>query len=138
MSKRFGGVQALDRVSFGIAPGEVRCLAGENGSGKSTVIKILSGVHRADGGEVVLAGFYSARLSFAFPPAFMREARIRIAAQWAPADLAAVAALAGSGELSLARLVTHRSAAGDAAGAYRTAFDDPACLKMILDWRDCP
>jgi len=46
----------LDRVSFQIAPGEVRCLAGENGSGKSTVIKVLSGVHRADSGEVVLAG----------------------------------------------------------------------------------
>jgi len=43
-------------VSFQIAPGEVRCLAGENGSGKSTVIKVLSGVHRADSGEVVLAG----------------------------------------------------------------------------------
>lgn len=43
-------------MSFQIAPGEVRCLAGENGSGKSTVIKVLSGVHRADSGEVVLAG----------------------------------------------------------------------------------
>ncbi len=43
-------------MSFRIAPGEVRCLAGENGSGKSTVIKVLSGVHRADSGEVVLAG----------------------------------------------------------------------------------
>jgi len=56
ISKRFGGVQALDQVSFQIAPGEVRCLAGENGSGKSTVIKVLSGVHRADSGAVVLAG----------------------------------------------------------------------------------
>ncbi len=63
MSKRFGGVQALDQVSLGIAPGEVRCLAGENGSGKSTVIKILSGVHRADGGEVVLAGVSRAALT---------------------------------------------------------------------------
>ncbi len=56
VSKRFGGVRALDQVSFRIAPGEVRCLAGENGSGKSTVIKVLSGVHRADEGEVVLGG----------------------------------------------------------------------------------
>lgn len=106
-------------------------------SGDAGLLDALIG-RLAPGGEVVLAGFYSDRLSFAFPPAFMREARIRIAAQWAPADLAAVAGLAGSGELSLAGLVTHRSAAGDAAGAYRTAFDDPACLKMILDWRNCP
>lgn len=56
MSKRFGGVRALEDVSFGVAPGEVRCLAGENGSGKSTVIKVLSGVHRADDGEIVLGG----------------------------------------------------------------------------------
>ncbi len=106
-------------------------------SGDAGLLDTLIG-RLAPGGEVVLAGFYSDRLSFAFPPAFMREARIRIAAQWVPADLAAVAALAGSGELSLARLVTHRSAAGDADSAYRTAFDDAACLKMILDWKDCP
>ncbi len=106
-------------------------------SGDAGLLDMLIG-RLAPGGEVVLAGFYSDRLSFAFPPAFMREARIRIAAQWAPADLASVAALAGSGELSLAGLVTHRSAASDAADAYRTAFDDAACLKMILDWRACP
>ncbi len=106
-------------------------------SGDASLLDALIG-RLAPGGEVILAGFYSDRLSFAFPPAFMREARIRIAAQWAPADLAAVAALAGSGELSLAGLITHRHAAEDAAQAYRTAFDDAACLKMILDWRACP
>ena len=87
----------------------------------------------APGGEIVLAGFYD-RLSFAFAPAFMREARVRIAAQWAPADLAYVAAQAGSGALSLDGLITHRRAAADAVGAYDTAFTNPACLKMILDW----
>jgi len=93
--------------------------------------------HLAPGGEIVLAGFYSQRLSFSFPPAFMREARLRIAAQWQPADLAAVAALAGAGTLSLDGLITHRSVAASADRAYRTAFGDPACLKMILDWRAC-
>jgi 3-hydroxyethyl bacteriochlorophyllide a dehydrogenase len=106
-------------------------------SGDASLLDALIG-RLAPGGEIVLAGFYSDRLSFAFPPAFMREARIRIAAQWQPADLTAVAALAGSGELSLAGLITHREAAGDAAQAYRTAFDDASCLKMILDWRACP
>ena len=88
----------------------------------------------APGGEVVLAGFYPERLSFAFAPAFMREARLRIAAQWQPADLQAVNALAASGALSLDGLITHTEAAPDAARAYRTAFGDAACLKMILDW----
>ena len=89
----------------------------------------------APGGEVVLAGFYEAPLSFVFPPAFMREARIRIAAQWSPSDLAAVIALAGQGRLSLDGLVTHHEEATQADLAYRTAFGDSDCLKMVLDWR---
>jgi 3-hydroxyethyl bacteriochlorophyllide a dehydrogenase len=89
------------------------------------------------GGEIVLAGFYHEPLSFAFPPAFMREARIRIAAEWREPDLVATKALAESGALSLDGLVTHRQEAADAPNAYRTAFNDPACLKMILDWRHC-
>ena len=89
----------------------------------------------APGGEVVLAGFYDAPLSFVFPPAFMREARIRIAAQWSPPDLAAVIALAGDGRLSLDGLITHHHYANQADAAYRTAFGDADCLKMVLDWK---
>ncbi len=88
----------------------------------------------APGGEIVLAGFYSERLSFAFAPAFMREAGLRIAAQWQPADLAAVRSLIESGRLSLDGLITHRHDAADAPVAYRTAFTDRACLKLVLDW----
>lgn len=87
------------------------------------------------GGEVVLAGFYEQPLSFTFPPAFMKEARIRIAAEWQPADLAATKALIEEGFLNLDGLITHHAPVRDAADAYRTAFGDPACLKMILDWR---
>ncbi|WP_420564370.1 chlorophyll synthesis pathway protein BchC [Thalassobaculum sp.] len=89
----------------------------------------------APGGEIVLAGFYSKPLGFAFPPAFMREARIRIAAEWKPADLTAAAVLIADGRLSLDGLITHRMEAGQAESAYRTAFEDPDCLKMIMDWR---
>ena len=89
----------------------------------------------APGGEVVLAGFYDAPLSFIFPPAFMREASIRIAAQWSPPDLAAVIALAGEGRLSLDGLITHHHYATQADAAYRTAFGDADCLKMVLDWK---
>lgn len=105
-------------------------------SGDSSLLDTLIG-RLAHGGEVVLAGFYDAPLSFVFPPAFMREARLRIAAQWQPDDLVAVRKLVDSGALSLDDLITHRSLAVDADNAYRTAFGDPACLKMILDWRAC-
>ncbi|MGN8093583.1 chlorophyll synthesis pathway protein BchC [Methylobacterium sp. 22177] len=90
----------------------------------------------APGGEIVLAGFYEAPLSFAFPPAFMREARIRISAEFRPEDTAAVTRLIDDGRLSLDGLITHRAPAAQAQDAYRTAFADPGCLKMILDWRD--
>lgn len=88
----------------------------------------------APGGEIVLAGFYDA-LRFAFPPAFMREARIRIAAQWREGDLAAVVRLIETGRLSLEGLITNRRPAGEAPAAYPIAFGDPDCLKMVLDWR---
>ncbi|GEO80566.1 chlorophyll synthesis pathway protein BchC [Pararhodospirillum oryzae] len=86
-------------------------------------------------GDVVLAGFYEAPLSFSFPPAFMREARLRVAAQWKPADVAGVTALLAKGALSLEGLITHHGTPENADAAYRTAFSDPSCLKMILDWR---
>jgi 3-hydroxyethyl bacteriochlorophyllide a dehydrogenase len=86
------------------------------------------------GGELVLAGFYD-RLSFSFAPAFMKEARLRIAAEWAPADLTATLELVNDGRLSLDGLITHRRAFDEAPEAYRTAFEEPSCLKMLLDWR---
>ena len=92
----------------------------------------------APGGEIVLAGFYARRLSFGFPPAFMREARLRVAAQWQPADLDAVQPADRRRPAVARRLITHRTDAAQAPdAAYRTAFGDPACLKMILDWRAC-
>jgi simple sugar transport system ATP-binding protein len=57
ITKRFGGVLALDNVDFDIYRGEIHCLVGENGSGKSTLIKIISGVHSPDqGGEMFFDG----------------------------------------------------------------------------------
>lgn len=56
ISKRFGGALALDGVTLELFPGEVHCLAGENGCGKSTLIKIISGAERPDSGEVVVDG----------------------------------------------------------------------------------
>ena len=103
-------------------------------SGDASVLDTLIG-RLARGGEVVLAGFYSDRLSFSFPPAFMREASLRAAAEWQRPDLLAVKALVEEGVLSLDGLVTHRERAQQANSAYGTAFGDAACLKMVLDWR---
>ena len=91
----------------------------------------------AKGGEIVLAGFYAEPLSFNFAPAFMREAQIRTAAEWQRADMLAVKQLAEEGRLDLSGLITHHERAEHATGAYRTAFTDSACLKMVLDWRSC-
>jgi ABC-type sugar transport system ATPase subunit len=54
--KTFGGVVALDDVSFSIAAGECHALVGENGAGKSTLGKILAGIHRPDSGTLRLGG----------------------------------------------------------------------------------
>ena len=56
ISKSFPGVKALDDVSFAIWPGEVHMLLGENGAGKSSLMKVLCGAYTADGGEFFLSG----------------------------------------------------------------------------------
>lgn len=87
------------------------------------------------GGEITLAGFYDRPLSFSFPPAFMREARIRIAAEFTPRDTRAVLDLVVSGRLDLSGLISHQAAAADAPSSYPAAFENGDCLKMVLDWR---
>jgi 3-hydroxyethyl bacteriochlorophyllide a dehydrogenase len=109
-----------------------RCIV--DASGNAGLLDTLIG-KLAPGGAVVLAGFYDT-LTFTFPPAFMREARILIAAQFLPTDIAHVLALIDAGKLSLDGLITHHQAADTAQDAYRTAFADIACLKMSLDWRE--
>lgn len=56
ITKSFPGVLALDRVGLSVVPGEIHGLVGENGAGKSTIIKVLAGVYRADGGSVAMDG----------------------------------------------------------------------------------
>ncbi len=56
VDKRFAGVHAVRSVTLELRAGEVHCLIGENGAGKSTVVKMLAGVHRPDGGRVELGG----------------------------------------------------------------------------------
>lgn len=56
ITKHFAGVKALEDVSLKIKKGEVHCVLGENGAGKSTLVKILTGVHRADSGDIFING----------------------------------------------------------------------------------
>jgi rhamnose transport system ATP-binding protein len=56
ITKSFGGVRALDDVSFDLQGGEVHALLGENGAGKSTLIRIVAGAHRPDSGRFTVAG----------------------------------------------------------------------------------
>lgn len=56
ITKIFPGVKALDGVSFQLKAGEIHALMGENGAGKSTFIKVITGVHKAEGGEMYLYG----------------------------------------------------------------------------------
>ena len=103
-------------------------------SGDSSLLNTLI-TRLSPGGEVVLAGFYKQDLGFAFAPAFMREAQIRVAAQWKKHDLLAVTDLVQTGALSLDGLITHTLPPGQARQAYELAFGDPQCLKMMIDWR---
>jgi bacteriochlorophyllide a dehydrogenase len=60
--------------------------------------------------------------------------QLRIAAEFTQTDLADVTAMVTDGRLSLDHIISHRVAAADAAQAYLTAFGDPTCVKMILNW----
>ncbi len=65
VSKTFPGVKALDDVSFSVNRGEIRALSGENGAGKSTIIKIISGILKHDTGTILFkneaVGFHSTK-----------------------------------------------------------------------------
>lgn len=103
--------------------------SGDNG----IIDKLMQHLGRC--GEIVLAGFYPERLSFDFPAAFMREASMSVAAEWNQDDLQSVRTFVANGDLSLDALISHRMPASEAQRAYPTAFGDPDCLKMVLDWR---
>ncbi len=126
------GYAVIDPADDGRSDYRVICdVSGDAGILDSLIARL------ARGGQIVLAGFYEQALSFTFPPAFMREARLQVAAEWQPEDMTQVMTLVRSGRLSLDGLITHCVDASQAASAYRTAFEDSNCLKMILDWRSC-
>src|SRR6201986_3525074 len=69
INKRFQGVQALSAASLEVEPGEIMALIGQNGAGKSTMIKVLTGAYRRDSGSILFAG---QSIDFASPQAAQR------------------------------------------------------------------
>lgn len=130
------GYAVIDPTSDeGSAPAAATHAAVIDASGNIAVIdRAISSLQKS--GELVLAGFYPGRVSFDFAPAFIREATLAIAAEFTARDVDAVLGLVAAGSLSLSGLITHHAAPTDAETAYRTAFEDPDCLKMIIDWRN--
>ncbi|MFT4012268.1 MAG: sugar ABC transporter ATP-binding protein [Paracoccus sp. (in: a-proteobacteria)] len=75
VTKAFGGIKALDNVDFEVRTGEVHCLAGENGCGKSTLIKIVTGVYRPESAEMI--ELFGERID-AITPSLAREKGVSV------------------------------------------------------------
>ena len=90
----------------------------------------------ANHGRVLLLGYYDT-LNLPYAPLFMREAQVLIAREWqfgADGDLPRARDLIASGDLDVRGLLTHRVPLDRIQAAYRLAFEDPACLKVVVEW----
>ncbi|MBC8042979.1 MAG: chlorophyll synthesis pathway protein BchC [Rhizobacter sp.] len=85
-------------------------------------------------GAVVLAGYYE-RIDLSYAQAFMKEIKFHVAKQWALGDLERVRELMRTKALDFKKIFTHEKALDETEQAYRTAFENPDCLKMILSWQ---
>ena len=104
-------------------------------SGDPAIINDLVG-RISKGGEIVLAGFYPGDINFAFPAAFMKEAKFRVSSEFNAEDVSVTRTLIEAGNLSLEGLITNKEPSINVLKAYENAFNDPKCLKMIVDWRE--
>lgn len=86
------------------------------------------------GGRVVLLGYYD-KVDLPYMPIFLRELTLAASKEWAPGDLARARDAIAAGEIDVRPLITHCMDAGDAPRAFDVAFNDPDCVKLILDWK---
>lgn len=132
--RRQSGARGYSISSFGAdAPTRLASVIDASGSIEALDAAISC---MAPGGTLTLAGFYKDRVSFEFTSAFMRELKLQISAEFKPHDVKAVLSLIENGRLSLDGLISHRTPVSKASGAYETAFNDPDCIKMIIDWKE--
>jgi simple sugar transport system ATP-binding protein len=125
ISKRFGGVQALDDVTLEVRAGDVHCLAGENGCGKSTLIKIISGAEAPDGGELEFDGQVRTRTT----PVEAIRAGIQVIYQ----DFALFPNLTVGENIALTAQIAHGRKLADPARMRARAAEVVAALGVDLD-----
>jgi bacteriochlorophyllide a dehydrogenase len=90
----------------------------------------------ANHGRVLLLGYYD-HINIPYAPVFMREAQVLVAREWQfgpDGDLPRARDMIASGELDVRGLLTHRVPLDRIQAAYRLAFEDPSCLKLVVEW----
>lgn len=126
VSKVFGGVKALQDVSFEVGQGEVHCLAGENGCGKSTLIKIITGVYQPEAGaEMALFGEGLAQIT----PNLARQRGIAVIWQ----DLALFPEMTVAENIAFESLLGNRPRRVDHRALRAAAEAALARLEVVLD-----
>jgi simple sugar transport system ATP-binding protein len=125
ISKHFGGVQALNDVTLEVRAGDVHCLAGENGCGKSTLIKIISGAESPDTGEIEIEGEIHPRMT----PVQALRAGVQVIYQ----DFSLFPNLTVAENIALAPLIAHGRKLVNHAGLRRRAAEVVAQLGVELD-----
>jgi 3-hydroxyethyl bacteriochlorophyllide a dehydrogenase len=114
------------------APGKYDVLIDATGKMDAIAPRLMS---VKKGGRVVLLGYYD-KVDLPYMPIFLRELTLAASKEWAPGDLARARDAIAAGEIDVRPLITHCMNAGDAPKAFDVAFNDPDCVKMILDWKE--
>jgi ribose transport system ATP-binding protein len=127
--KEFGGTRAVDHVDLDVEAGEIHALLGENGAGKSTVIKILAGLYPPDAGEVRLKGEHVAPTSDRLPIGFIHQDLALVDSMTVAENIGLVAGYPGSNPLiSWSRL---RAFASDALARTGSEIDPETLVSSL-------